>query len=86
MANAGATTWYDMATAIFEALAARGERVPDQVVPITTADYPTKAARPANSVLDCGRLMRTFGITMRPWREALEECVSELVEQKRRGG
>ena len=30
VANSGATTWYDMAMAIFEALAARGERVPDR--------------------------------------------------------
>lgn len=86
VANAGATTWYDMAKAIFEGLAARGERVPERIVPISTADYATKAARPANSVLDCGRLARTFGITMRPWRVAIEECIGELVEQKRRSG
>src|SRR5262245_35574721 len=76
-ANAGATTWYDMAGAIFATLAAHGEPVPE-VIPITTAEYPTKAVRPANSVLDCSRLTRSFGITMRPWRDALKDCVSEL--------
>ena len=85
VANSGATTWYDMAVAIFETLAARGERVP-QVVPITTAEYPTKAARPANSVLDCGLLRETFGVTLRPWREALDECVNELAKQKQSAG
>ena len=70
-----------MATAIFEGLAARGERVPE-IVPITTAEYPTKAARPANSVLDCGRMASTFGVTLRPWRDALGECVSELAGQQ----
>ena len=47
-ANAGATTWYDMATAIFETLAARGERVPDQVVPITDRrlSQPRRRGRP----------------------------------------
>ncbi len=81
VANTGATSWYEMATAIFEGLAARGERVPD-VIPITTADYPTKAARPANSVLDCGKIAGTFGVVLRPWRDALDECVSELAGQQ----
>ena len=81
VANTGATTWYDLAVAIFETLAARGERVPE-VVPIKTAEYPTKAARPANSVLDCARLRSTFGVTLRPWQEALGECVNELAKQK----
>jgi dTDP-4-dehydrorhamnose reductase len=80
--NAGATTWYDVARAIFDELAARNERVP-QVTPITTAEYAAKAARPANSVLDCSRLESTFGVTMRPWPPALKECINELVEQKR---
>jgi dTDP-4-dehydrorhamnose reductase len=86
VANAGATSWYEMATAIFEGLAARGEPVPE-VVPITAAEYPTKAARPANSVLDCGRIASTFGVTLRPWRDALDECVKELAgQQQHRAG
>jgi dTDP-4-dehydrorhamnose reductase len=85
VANAGPVSWFEFASAIFEEMAARGERVPERVVPIATADYPTKAARPANSVLDCSLLERTFGIVLRPWREALRECVDELVAQRRRG-
>jgi dTDP-4-dehydrorhamnose reductase len=80
-ANEGVTTWYDVARAIFDGLAARDERVP-QVVPITTAEYGAKAERPANSELDCSRLKSSFGITMRPWRPALDECVNELIGQK----
>ncbi|HYI31745.1 MAG TPA: dTDP-4-dehydrorhamnose reductase [Bradyrhizobium sp.] len=82
VANAGLTTWHEMATAIFDAVAARGGKVPDQVVPITTAEFPTKAARPANSVLDCSRLASTFGVTLRPWRDAVDDCVGELMKQK----
>jgi dTDP-4-dehydrorhamnose reductase len=85
VANSGATTWYDLAVTIFETLAARGERVPE-IIPITTAEYPTKAARPANSVLDCTLLRDTFGITLRPWREALDECMGELAKQKQGAG
>lgn len=85
VANTGPVSWYEMAKAIFDELAARGERVPERIAPIATAEYPTKAARPANSVLDCNRLERAFGIAMRPWREALGECVTELVARRRRG-
>lgn len=83
-ANSGATSWYEMAKAIFDGLAVHGERVPEQVVPIAAAEYPAKAARPANSVLDCSRLESSFGIVMRPWRAALAECVNELAGQKQR--
>jgi len=81
-ANDGPTSWHAFAVAIFQGLAERGERVPQQVAAITTAEYPTKAARPANSVLDCTQLANTFGVTLRPWRAALDECLSELVGRK----
>lgn len=81
VANSGVTTWYGLASAVFKILAARGVRVPE-IAPIATAEYPTRAARPANSVLDCGRLRSTFGITLRPWRDALGECMDELLVQK----
>ena len=86
VANSGATTWYELARAIFETMGALGERVPNQVVPITSAEYPTKAARPANSVLDCSRLEQSYGLRMRPWRFALDECLKELIGQRQRLG
>ena len=51
-----------------------------RVEAITTADYPTPARRPANSVLDCARIGEVFGIVPRPWREALAEVIGELFE------
>jgi dTDP-4-dehydrorhamnose reductase len=48
------------------------------VVPITTAEYPTPAARPANSRLDCGKLERTFGVRLPHWEVGLAACIAEL--------
>jgi dTDP-4-dehydrorhamnose reductase len=48
------------------------------VLPITTADYPTPARRPANSCLDCGKLQRAFGLRFPPWQQGLAECLGEL--------
>lgn len=77
-AGAGPTTWHAFACAIFELAARHGHKVP-QVDAITTAEYPTPTARPANSMLDCTAIERTWGIAPRPWRDALAEVVDELL-------
>ena len=73
----GETTWHGFAEAIVDRAYALGQlaRKP-RVVPITTADYPTPAARPAYSVLDCTRLQQDFGINLPDWREALDHTLA----------
>jgi len=74
-----ATTWHGFAEAIIDLARAAGSRVRVRsIVPITTADYPTPARRPANSVLDCAKLTSVFGIQPRPWRVSLHEVIQEL--------
>jgi dTDP-4-dehydrorhamnose reductase len=76
LAAAGATNWHEFADAILTLEAAPGaSRVP--VVPIASAEYPTKAARPAYSVLDCGKAARMFGIALPDWRIGLTFCLAE---------
>ena len=53
------------------------------VKPITTAEYPTPARRPANSRLDCSKLSAAFGITLPDWREGVAECVARLASLDR---
>jgi dTDP-4-dehydrorhamnose reductase len=77
--GAGPTTWHGFAEAIFAGAVARGAKVPARVTAIGTADYPTPAVRPANSVLDCSRIDRVHGIVARNWREALEDCLDALI-------
>lgn len=68
--NAGSATWFEFAVEIF-----RVAKRDVKTVPITTAEFGAKAARPGYSVLDCGKLQQTLGITVRPWQEALAEYV-----------
>ncbi len=75
MAAAGWASWHEFACAIAEGLGRRCE-----VRPIDTADYPTPAARPAWSVLDCSRLWRVFGVALPHWREGLRLCLEALDE------
>jgi dTDP-4-dehydrorhamnose reductase len=77
-AGAPAVSWAEFAEGVF---AASGwERVP-RVTAIATADWPTKATRPANSVLDCGAIARVFGIAQPDWRVGLDRVVAELSKE-----
>lgn len=69
----GFTTWHGFAEAIF---AAGGPR--PVVHAIATADYPTRAARPADGRLDCGRLAATFGARLPHWQEGLMRVLRDL--------
>ena len=71
--NEGQITWYDFATAIMEL---GGKTC--KVNPITTDQYPTKAKRPAYSVLDLSKIKTYAGIEIPDWRESLEKCIDEL--------
>jgi len=76
-ANAGETTWCGLAREIMARARQRGIRsVP--VEAIATADFVTRAVRPANSVLATDSLMRDYAIRPRPWQQALDEVLDAL--------
>jgi dTDP-4-dehydrorhamnose reductase len=77
LAGTGVTTWHGFATAILDVARSRRPGLASRVEPIATADYPTLARRPANSVLDCGKAAR-FGVSLHRWEEGLR-CVLEEI-------
>ncbi len=79
--NEGATTWFDFAAAIFARAGERG-LAPPRLVPIKAADYAAKARRPANSVLDCGKIIAAFGAVRPPWRESLAPVVDAILSER----
>lgn len=76
--NAGETSWHGLAARIF-ARAERHGRPAPAVRAITTAEYPAKAVRPANSRLATAKLHRDFGITLRNWEAAVDEAVDAII-------
>lgn len=75
--GAPATSRYAFARAIVEAASPYlGRRVP--IRPIATADYPRPAKRPANSVLDCGKIAAAFGIASPGWRASLPAILAGI--------
>jgi dTDP-4-dehydrorhamnose reductase len=89
MTAAGETTWYEFTQAIlqeaaqssnsaawFQAATNGKDLLTRRVVPITAAEYPTAARRPAYSVLSNSKLNRVFGIQLPDWREQLHRAFS----------
>jgi len=74
--GAGFTNWHAFATAIFAA----ADRPPPVLHAITTADYPTKAARPADGRMDGSKLRETFGVQLPPWQAGLDRVMKVLAQ------
>ncbi len=72
--NEGEATWFDFAEVIISRGARHGHPTPC-VEAISTLEYPTPAARPANSRLSVAALAQAYGIQPRPWTSAVEEAV-----------
>ena len=76
---AGDCTWHEFARSIFAK--ARDAGLIDhsvQLTPIASADYPTKARRPAYSVLDTRKIRDTFGLDLASWQHGLDATIQEL--------
>lgn len=71
--NEGVASWYDFARAIFDIA---GTEV--KVLPIRTSEYPTRAVRPAYSVMDKSKIKQTFNIEIPYWRDSLINCINKL--------
>jgi dTDP-4-dehydrorhamnose reductase len=71
--NEGVTSWYDFAKGIFDI---SGTEV--KVYPIRTSEYPTRATRPAFSVMDKSKIKKTFGLAIPYWRDSLIVCIEAL--------
>ncbi|MCS6891514.1 MAG: dTDP-4-dehydrorhamnose reductase [Rhodovarius sp.] len=73
----GSISWHGFAEAIFAA--ARPHGGPSPVVhAISTAEYPTRARRPANSRLDGRKLREVFGVELPPWQQGLARVIDAI--------
>jgi dTDP-4-dehydrorhamnose reductase len=71
--NEGVTSWYDFAKVIFGI-----SGMPVKVIPVRTAEYVTKARRPAFSVMDKARIKQNLGIAIPYWKQSLETCLQRM--------
>ena len=71
--NEGVASWYDFAQAIFDL-----SQIKVKVTPVRTAEYITKATRPAYSVMDKAKIKNNMQIAIPYWRDSLQVCLSHL--------
>jgi dTDP-4-dehydrorhamnose reductase len=82
LAAGGVTTWCDFAKAVIEVGHRAGKPLKltsENIRPITTAEYPLPAPRPANSRLSTRKLQETFGLRLPPWREGLSHMLQQIL-------
>jgi len=83
LVSGGQCSWHTFAEAILRGAAERGliARRP-RIEPIATADYPTRARRPAWSVLDSARLEAAFGLQLPLWEQGLVGVLDEIASTR----
>jgi dTDP-4-dehydrorhamnose reductase len=78
---AGRTSWFDYAKFAIDLARSHGAKfklTPERLIAIPASQYPTPAARPANSVLDNTKLEQTFGIQRPDWQAEVQDIVKTL--------
>ena len=78
LTNAGETTWFGFAKAFLSKPPGVTGAMAPNLIPITTAEFPRPARRPANSRLSCRRVEETFGVRMPHWEDALALVLETL--------
>ena len=80
----GETSWHGFAQHIVKKAVASNFKIqaaPDRIHPIPTAEYPTPAARPANSRLDTSKFRAAFGLQLPDWTHGVDQVLDVLLEQ-----
>lgn len=80
-AGAGRCSWADFAEEIFRVSGLMNGPIA-KVIRIATADFPTRAARPANSQLDSSGFGRDFNFSPTNWQDSLCPVVERLISSK----
>ncbi|MDP5129994.1 MAG: dTDP-4-dehydrorhamnose reductase [Paraglaciecola sp.] len=84
LAPQGNCSWYDFAAEIFRLARLQGIELalkPEQFYAIPSSDYPTPAARPANSRLNLAKLEQTFKLQLPSWQQQLALTFAELTAE-----
>jgi dTDP-4-dehydrorhamnose reductase len=77
----GYTNWHEYARYLVTLALEKGIELkakPDKILPVSTAEYPTAAARPKNSRLNTNKIKNTFGVTLPDWKYHLQQLLDKV--------
>jgi len=81
VAAQGRTSWHEYASFVIALARDAGWALmlpPDGLHPVSSDEYPQRATRPANSLLDCSKLIHTFGLSLPDWQDAVRQLFQTL--------
>lgn len=78
--NEGVASWYDFAKAVFELSGSSAH-----LKPLKTSEYPSRAARPAFSVMDKSKIKAAFALEIPYWRDSVKVCMEKLMAEVIKG-
>jgi dTDP-4-dehydrorhamnose reductase len=84
LAASGETSWHGFAQHIVAKATAAGlklQATPERILPIPAAEYPTPAARPANSRLDTSKFRTALGLHLPDWKHGVDQVLDVLLEK-----
>lgn len=82
-AGEGSTNWYEFSSTFIDLAKKKGASVTiNRLSPIRTEEYPTKAVRPKNSVLDTSKIEKVLNISCHSWKDYLPEVVNDFIEKR----
>ena len=79
--GAEVVTWKGFAEAILASVKFQADTQAQTIVPVRSDEWQATAPRPAFTVLDCKKILGTFGIRQRPWRSGLVKVINSLAYQ-----
>ncbi|MDM8544231.1 dTDP-4-dehydrorhamnose reductase [Desulfococcaceae bacterium HSG9] len=77
----GIATWFDFTKEIVKSAESYSPIKTTHITPVTTDEFPTDAARPSYSALDCGLIEKRFGIIPKPWQESLKIAIDRIFSE-----
>lgn len=80
LSASGQTSWYGFAKFILSHADKLLQNRKTRLIPISSAEYPSAAQRPPNSLLNHEKLMRRYGLAMPDWEDGLELCLEEMAQ------
>ena len=75
-----AVTWKGFAESILAAVKQQPDIIAEKIIAVASDDWQARAPRPAFTVMDCYKILATFGIRQRPWRAGLVKVINSLSE------
>jgi len=84
LAARGSTSWCEFAHHVVAKAADANwdlQATPDRILPITTPEYPTPAARPANSCLNTSKFREAFGLQLPDWHTGVDQVLTGLLQK-----